>query len=105
MVPLLAQDNPCNDKIFERVEEVGFENLTEREFEYYKVKTNECEQYKTRKLLDRQVKEQKWAEEQRNREIRATGKKQAAGLKSIERILLLVALFYLLYLGPYALFG
>ena len=99
--PLLAQENPCTDSIFVKVKEVGFENLTEREFEYYKIKSNECEEYKNRRLIIEQTKEQRESQRDQSTISRASVKQQ----KELVSLVAAIFLFYLLFLAPDAIFG
>ena len=51
--------NPCDDEIFKIVERKGIRNLTDREFEIYKLKTEECNELKKRHELNKQTKNKK----------------------------------------------
>ncbi len=46
--------NPCADEIFEIVERKGIRNLTDREFEIYKLKSEECNEFKKKHELKKQ---------------------------------------------------
>ena len=51
--------NPCDNEIFEIVERKGIRNLSDREFEIYKLKTEECNELQKRHELKKQSKNQK----------------------------------------------
>ena len=47
---VIAQNpNPCEDPIFDKIEISDIHDLTEREFEYWKIMSKECERYSDEK--------------------------------------------------------
>ena len=45
-VQVYGDVNPCDDEIFITVNKIGYENITDRQFEYYKIQNQKCEEYK-----------------------------------------------------------
>ena len=93
VAPLWGKISPCADSIFVKIKEVGFENLTAREFEYYKIKSSECEEYKTRQLILEQT--QKQEDSQKNQSVisRASVKQQ----KEIFSVILILSGVYIVW--------
>lgn len=58
--------NPCEDPIFQTINEKKLEELSEREFEYYKIKSKECDDYKNRMVLKQGQEKQKKQSKERN---------------------------------------
>jgi len=44
--------NPCEDPIFDKIELSDIHDLTEREFEYWKIMSKECERYSDEKRVE-----------------------------------------------------
>ena len=48
---LIGQPNPCDDTLFKeldtKIRVYGLDNLKEREWEYYQLKSKECDTYKS----------------------------------------------------------
>lgn len=58
--------NPCEDPIFLAVREKTIEGLSEREFEYFKIKSKECDDYNNRLVLKQGQEKQKQQSKERN---------------------------------------
>ncbi|MFA4871407.1 MAG: hypothetical protein WC623_24625 [Pedobacter sp.] len=58
--------SPCEDPIFQTIKEKKFEDLSEREFEYYKIKSKECDDYNNRLVLKQGQVKQKQQSKERN---------------------------------------
>jgi len=59
--------NPCEDPIFQTIREKQLEELSEREFEYYKIKSKECDEYNNRLVLKQGQEKQKKQSKERNK--------------------------------------
>ena len=58
--------NPCEDPIFQTIREKKLEELSEREFDYYKIKSKECDDYNNRLLAKQGQEKQKQQSKARN---------------------------------------
>lgn len=63
--------NPCNDPIFQLAERIGPDSLSERQWEYLKIKTEECQQYRQLQELRRQSAAQEESATQEERQAAA----------------------------------